>query len=92
MNFRMRDLYESEVAELKKEFPIIRKRIGNKIYIKVFENIDIEYDYIINTKEYEPDMKMLIAHLNNLMPKTQTHPPHDPWLALHLLTNILMEI
>jgi hypothetical protein len=87
----MRDLYESEVAELKKEFPIVHKRIGNKIYVKVFENIDTEYDYIINTKEYEPDMKMLIAHLNNLMPKTQTH-PHDPWLALHLLTNILMEI
>ena len=90
MNFRMRDLYESEVAELKKEFPIVRKRIGNKIYVKVFENIDIEYDYIINTKEYEPDMKMLIAHLNNLMPKKQT-PPHNPWLALHILTNILME-
>jgi hypothetical protein len=91
----MRDLYESEVAELKKEFPIIRKRIGNKIYVKVFENIDTEYDYIINTKEYEPDMKMLIAHLNNLMPKTQTptrFDTHDPWLALHILTNIIMEI
>ena len=89
MNFRMRDLYGSEAAELMKMYPVLRKCVGKNIYLKVFSHTKCKYDYIINTRDYV-DLKQLMQELHNLM--TRSEGPISPWMALHILTNILMEL
>lgn len=89
MNFRMRDLYASEAAELMKLYPVLRKCVGNKMYLKVFSHTECEYDYIINTRDYV-DLEQLMKQIHNLMIRGEG--PTSPWMALHILTNILMEL
>jgi hypothetical protein len=92
----MRDLYSNEIEELKALYPIIKECKGSRLLIKVFPEIKNEYDYVVNVREYDVDMRQLIVHLNDLMlytrPQRLDMSGHEQWQALHILTNILMEL
>ena len=91
-----------EIEGLKLNFDIIKMCTHAHVYVKVFEGFGSPYDYEFRTIDFE-SLDQLEEHLRQLSKRSHSLrvPPtlpsdktemNSPWLALHILTNILMEL
>lgn len=85
----MIDLLPEQITELR-AFPIVCQCDATHVYVKLFPSIEADHDYVIyvhNFIDFEK-IKEELARLQRMAPT----PVANPWVAMHILTNILMEL
>lgn len=93
----MIELLEEQVDELR-ALPIVSRCDPTHVYVKLFPGIEADHDYVIYVHNFI-DFEKIKEELNRLQcmvpPRLQRMAPPpaaDPWLAMHILTDILIEL